>query len=225
MSFVPYRFFRFSRKLQPFDSPQLDVLAERMGVLRQLDRKHRYFLSSRGYSAFSFPGGIAFGRAFWNAIDDGERLAIAAHEFSHIKSRDMEKRFLRIVLPPVVVTLAVMIPLITLWVNDLPDSETLLAFIVVAVGTAALYSSTYTTTSLLGASWRRRMELSCDEDAARFTNGEDLIRALSLWHDAADRVGKKNIRTRIQGRFYPSLAERAAAVRAVTRAQSPGSLS
>ena len=62
MSQLTYRYIKFRRMLEPFDSPQLDDLAQRMDVFNRLNKKQRYFLSRRTHSAFSFPGGIAFGK-------------------------------------------------------------------------------------------------------------------------------------------------------------------
>ncbi len=210
MSFLAYRFLRFRRKLEPFDSPQLDELAERMGVLNRLNRKQRYFFARRAYSAFSFPGGVAFGRWYWNKLDDGERMAIAAHEFSHIKSNDGVRRFLRIPLPSLAVTLALMITISS--VLPYSASAAVLEEVGVGVATVLIFVLSSTFLSLINAHWRRRTELNCDADAARYVNGEDLIRALSLWESAISEKTRKAMRYRIQTRFYPTLAERTEAI-------------
>ena len=212
MSFIISRYLRFARRLESFDSPQLDALAERMGVLGRLNRKQRFFLSKRGYSAFSFPGGVGFGRAYWEHLDEAERMAIAAHEFSHIRSNDLLRRFLRMVLPPAAVTLGVMIPLVS-WTNALPDSVFPVVLLFVAVATVALYTSTYALVALLNAPWRRRVEMKCDVVAAKYTDGEALIRALSLWEGAVSGKARRTVRHRFLSRNYPSLAERAEAIR------------
>lgn len=206
------RFIRFTRKLEPFDSLQLDDLAQRMGVMSRLDREQRYFLSRRAYSAFSFPGGIAFGRWYWNSLDDPERLAIAAHEFSHIKSNDGIKRFARIGLPSLVATLAIMITVS--YSLAYSASVATLDLVAVALGTALTFTLSFTVVGLVNAPWRRRIELKCDIEAAKNANGEDLIRALSLWEGAVSEKAKKTTRYRILSRYYPTLAERSKAIRA-----------
>ena len=214
MSFLAYHIIRSRRKLEPFDSPQLDELAERMGVLNRLNKKQRYFFSRRAYSAFSFPGGIAFGKWYWNSLDDGERTAIAAHEFSHIKSNDGIRRFLRIALPSLVITLAIMVAIS----SALPYSTSvfLLEGVGVGIGTVLVFVLSYTLLALVNAPWRRRTELNCDADAAKYANGEDLIRALTLWESAISEKGRKTMRYRIVSRYYPTLAQRAETIRVTT---------
>jgi Zn-dependent protease with chaperone function len=212
LSSLANRFVRFRRKLEPFDSPQLDELAERMGVLRRLNKKQRYFFSRRDYSAFSFPGGIAFGKWYWDSLDDGERMAIAAHEFSHIRSNDGVRRFLRIALPSLVVTLAIMIAVS----SELPYSASaaVLEGAGVGIGTVLVFALSFTLLSLINAPWRRRTELDCDADAAKYANGEDLIRALSFWESAISEKARKTMRYRILSRYYPTLAQRTERIRA-----------
>jgi Zn-dependent protease with chaperone function len=213
LSFLAYRIVRSRRRLEPFDSPQLDELAERMGVLKRLNKKQRYFFSRRTYSAFSFPGGIAFGKWYWDSLDDGERTAIAAHEFSHIKSNDGVKRFLRIALPSLVITLAIMIAISS--ILPYTASAFVLEGVGVGMGTVLVFMLSYTLLSLINAPWRRRTELDCDADAAKYANGEDLIRALFFWESVISQKVRKTIRYRILSRYYPTLAQRTEAIRAV----------
>lgn len=212
LSSLAYRFLRLRRRLEPFDSPQLDELAKRMGVLNRLNKKQRYFFSRRPYSAFSFPGGIAFGKWYWDSLDDGERMAIAAHEFSHIKSKDGIRRFLRIGMPSFVITLAIMIAIAS--ILPYSASAAVLEDAGVALGTAFVFVCVFTLTSLINAPWRRRTELNCDADAAKYANGEDLIRALSLWESVIGEKARKTIRYRILSRYYPTLAQRTETIRA-----------
>lgn len=212
MSFLAYRLVRSRRKLEPFDSPQLDELAGRMGVLRRLNKKQRYFFSPRAYSAFSFPGGIAFGKWYWDSLGDGQRMAIAAHEFSHIKSNDGIRRFLRIALPSLVVTLAIMITIS--FVLPYSASLAVLEGVGIGVGTVLVFMSSYTLLSLINAPWRRRTELRCDADAAKYAEGEDLIGALSLWEGMISEKARKTMRYRILSRYYPTLAQRTETIRA-----------
>lgn len=211
MSFLAYEYIKLSRKLEPFKSPQLDELAERMSVLSRLNGKQRYFLSKRAYSAFSFPGGIAFGKWYWSNLDDGERLAIAAHEFSHIKSNDGIRRFWRIALPSLVVTLVVMLTVASVLVYS--PSMTTFALVGVALGTALTFACSFVLMSSINAGWRRSMELDCDIEAAKYTNGEDLIHALSLWDSVISDKTRKTLQYRILSSLYPTLSERAQAIR------------
>jgi len=215
LSFLTYRFLRFSRRLEPFDSPQLDELAGRMGVVRRLNGRERYFLSSRGYSAFSFPGGIAFGKGYWDHLGEGERLAIAAHEFSHIRSNDAMTRFLRIGLPSLALALAIMLGISSVLIYGPSNSVDTLELAGVTLGTVLVFLCSYTLMNLVNAPWRRRMELRCDTEAAKYTNGEDLIRALSLWQGAISEKAQRTFRYRIQSRSYPTLEDRVRAIRAV----------
>lgn len=211
---MTYRYIRFSRRLEPFESPQLDELARRMGVLSRLNRKQRYFLSRRTYSAFSFPGGVAFGSWYWNSLEDGERMAIAAHEFSHIRSNDMIRRFWRIAVPSLVVTLVIMLAVSSMLVYG--PSIAIFALPGLALGTVLTFVCSFMILGSINAGWRRSMEMRCDIDASKYANGEDLIHTLSLWEGAISEKVKKTIRYRILSRFYPTLAERTQAIRAAT---------
>lgn len=211
MSFFAYHYIKFVRRLESFGSAQLDELAGRMGVLDRLDKRNRYFFAKSRYSAFSFPGGIAFGKAYWSNLADGQRMAIAAHEFSHIKNDDMRKRQARILLPGLVIVAAFAL----FWVYYL------LPFMVNSIGLAmlglislvVLLSASLLLVGIFSAPWRRRTELRCDMEAARYVDGEDLISALELWEGEVSRKGRRKMRYRIQSGFYPPLTERVEVIR------------
>jgi Zn-dependent protease with chaperone function len=185
-----------------------------MEVIQHLNTKQRYFFSRRAYSAFSFPGGVTFGKWYWNNLNDGERMAIAAHEFSHIRSNDVIKRFLRVAMPSFVATLAIMITISSMLPYN--TSMALLEGVGVGVATIIVFTLSYSLLSVINAPWRRRTELNCDADAAKYTNGEDLIRALSFWENAVSEKARRTTRYKIQSIYYPSLAERVDTIRAAT---------
>jgi Zn-dependent protease with chaperone function len=221
MSYVAYRYIRFARRLEPFDSAELDELAGRMGVLGKLNRRQRYFFARSRYSAFSFPGGVAYGKAYWNSLDAGERIAIGAHEFSHMRNDDVRKRQVRILLPG----LAIMIILASVWIYYiLPYMAD--SVLLAAVGLVSLVLALSGSLLLLGAlnaPWRRRTELNCDIEAARYADGEDLISALELWEGGVSQKARRKMRYRVQSSFYPSLSQRVEAIRKASMTTGGGS--
>ncbi|MGA2664367.1 MAG: M48 family metalloprotease [Nitrososphaerales archaeon] len=217
-----YLYFRFRLRLVPFSSALLDSVADRMGVSGLLKGKEeRYFLSGRGVSGLCFAGRIVFGGAYWSRLDDAERSAVAAHEFVHIRSRDAKRRLVRVVLPGVAVTGAFTWAW-TYYPLPLPSGIVgYLLFVPVVVAPIVVLLCSYVISTLLNAPWLRRMELRCDVEAARdgVDDGEALVRALEVWEGMIGNT-RRSLRYRWLSRSYPTLAERAAAIRRVTGADS-----
>src|SRR5208283_4610773 len=90
------------------DSSPFDELAQRMGALPFMhDKRGRYFLSKARISAVTLGSMVFFGAAYWSHLDDDERLAIAAHEFVHIRSVDSMNKARRVLLPAVIIAGAI----------------------------------------------------------------------------------------------------------------------
>jgi Zn-dependent protease with chaperone function len=92
-------------KAKPFQSESLDQLAEVMKVIKILKKNNL----DRYYNApFLRQGGMASsGRLFFDAkylekLLPDEKLAVAAHEFTHLNRRHGLKKFVRLQLPAMI---------------------------------------------------------------------------------------------------------------------------
>lgn len=159
-----------------FDSPPLDQLAERMGAISRLnDSRGRYFLTEAKISALNFGTAILLGSEFWSRLNEDQRLGIVAHEFVHVRSPELKRRVIRLLLP----SLALAGAFFSWWVYSFRDYLLpgvlpgvlvfggLFALIFFVIG---LFASTQ-----LNAGWNRRNEIRCDVEAASYVDGEALI--------------------------------------------------
>jgi Zn-dependent protease with chaperone function len=168
---------------RPFKSLELDSLAESMGVSDHLssDAGERYFLTKTNVSALSFGNKLLFGGRYYSNLTDGQRLAVAAHEFGHVLGDGGERRR-RLVAPAVAVSvlLALAVSVGTGSILALMFASLLGLIGAIAVG-SAIDSDRYL-----------RHEMSCDKLAASFADGEALVQAIhaaeSLQNASAKRL-------------------------------------
>ena len=164
-------YLRLFLKAKPFLSPNLDSLAETMGVSGHLssDLGERYFLTKTNMAALSFGNKVLFGEKFYSNLTDGQRRAVTAHEFGHVLE-DGGERKKRLVAPAIAVSL-----LMAFAVSIASGSLVLLmlASVLGFVAAAALLSS-------LDSDHYLRHEMRCDRMAASFANGRALVEAIHV---------------------------------------------
>jgi Zn-dependent protease with chaperone function len=176
-----------------------------MNVLPLLSRnpQERYFTTNARVAALSFGNKIVFGRRYYSILAQNERLATCAHEFAHVLDKDNKKwRF-------VALSLAIS------W---------LLAIVTFVGSHAALMTETAFAFGFLGSisafSWadaerNRQKELKCDQLAAYFVGGEDLITSIRVAESFLKSKSKQVLPTLKGPQTYPTLTERAEAIRKV----------
>jgi Zn-dependent protease with chaperone function len=199
----------------PFQSEPLDTLAEAMQVTRILKKSKlkRYYKVN-----FLRAGGLAYiDRIFLDAkyldlLTPEELLAVGTHEFTHIKERHGEKRFLRTYVPSLAIACA---------------SGFVAFFDYTSIRTLPVFANTGATLSAFGlatlsfffaliaflyvnAKWNRCQETKCDLSAE---NGEAMISALIKLDNLRGQKKPKSPLSRFLPHFYPKLDERITAIR------------
>ena len=201
-------------RLTAFDSPELDALADRMGASRFLwsDVHRRYFKTQKGILASTTGRAVRFGAVLYEMMTPEQRLAVAGHEFVHVRERDPLHNFVYLRLPPLVVWAAVWI-----WAFFQPDPWFEILILLLYTPVAVFYGPFWL--KLLAAKHFREVELRCDSVAAQYIDGEALISALQLSDSMFNPPSVKNTRRyRNLSKLYPTLEERAEAIRRSTAA-------
>ena len=165
--------------------------------------RDRVFFDSRGY----------------DMLTDPQRLAVAAHELTHIGRQDPGHQQKHVTIPAYLAWGLSFLLYFELMVRALPPGLPSGAWSVVAM--LAFVASLFTWLACLvvlllaNGGWRRAAELRCDLEAASFTSGEDMTAALWVQENLLSPGLKKSVRYRINSRLfpYPSLQEREEAIR------------
>lgn len=199
-----------------FASDDLDALAERMDVSRLMSkdrRKDRYFITSaKSVTAANLGNKVVFGRSYYDRLSQQERVAVSAHEFAHMLSKDKNRR--RNVVSAILVLSAVA----ALTVHLFSSSSVLpaeCAFCASFLASMAIVSSK-------DAERSRIQEITCDSVAVGFVGAEHLLRSIRVAGAMVSRRSKflslVSLRT-TRGRnivendnFDPLIEERATAL-------------
>jgi len=165
-------YLRFFLGAKAFRSSELDSLAERMSVSDHLSANagERYFLTkAKNAAALSVGSKILFGERYYSSLTDGQRLALAAHEFGHVLGDGGERRK-RVAVPLVAVS---MLMSLTVFLGTGSAialmCATALAFVAAAVARSTLGSAHYL-----------KHEMSCDRLATSFVDEEALVKAIHV---------------------------------------------
>jgi Peptidase family M48 len=117
-----------------------------------------------------------------------QRVAIAAHEFVHVRERDNRYDRLYSRLPPALVWVA-----IGVWALSQADPSSGIVLLIVAIPLAFIYAPFWL--KVAAAKHYRERELRCDMVAAQYVDGEALISALSLADPILNPPGVRDTRT------------------------------
>jgi Zn-dependent protease with chaperone function len=156
---------------KPFESTELDLLAERMNVSGLLsgDAGERYFLTKANAAALCLGNKVLFGESYYSSLTERQRLAVAAHEFGHVLG-DGAQRMKRLVAP------AVAVPALMALAVFLGTGSAVALVCASALGliTAAAARSFSNSEHYL------KHEMSCDLLAASFADEEALVEAIHV---------------------------------------------
>lgn len=196
-------------KAKPFQSESLDQLAEVMKVTKILRKSNldRYynarFLSSGG---MGFSGRVFFDSNYLGNLLPDEVLAVGAHEFTHLNRRHGLKKFVRLILPAIIIGALVGGTAFSNFelIDSLPFLKSLGktwsglglgAFSVLVAMTASTY---------INAKWLRKQETDCDLSSVAFLKGEHMVSALIKLNN----IRPRRIESRLIPKIYPTLEER-----------------
>jgi hypothetical protein len=154
-----------------FKSSELDSLAESMSVSSRLssDAGERYFLTKTNVAALSFGNKLLFGARYYSTLTEGQRLAVAAHEFGHVLG-DGGERMRRLVFPAVAISVLFALAVVV------GTGSTLALIFASALG----FTGAVAALSTIDSDHYLKHEMSCDKLAASFADGEALVQAIHV---------------------------------------------
>jgi Zn-dependent protease with chaperone function len=154
-----------------FKSSELDSLAENMSVSSRLSSNagERYFLTKTNVAAFSFGNKLLFGARYYSSLTEGQRLAVAAHEFGHVLG-DGGERMRRLVVPALAVSVLFALAVVV-------GTGSILALMFAA---ALGFTGAVAAFSTADSDHYLKHEMSCDKLAASFADGEALVQAIHV---------------------------------------------
>ncbi len=168
---------------KPFESAEMDSLAEKMNVSGQMSKStgQRYFLARSNLSALSIGNKLLFGARYYSKLTEKQRLAVAAHEFGHLLGKDGEDRRKRVVAPAAFVSFVFSASSFAMSRSVLFLECTLIAAFLLSTSFFSLvYSRRY-----------HKQEMHSDELAASFVDGEALVEAIHAAEVVAAETKKR----------------------------------
>ena len=200
----------FRSRRTSFASPELDSLAQRMGAEPYLvsNRAKRYFKVRGLPGAASSKNRVFFGAEIYERFTEGKRLAVAAHEFVHIRERDTRYRFRHQALPDdAVLLVAVLVFGIAI------ETQFMFAALVVLLGSAFSFPALQVVLYWANSKTYREMELRCDREAIKFVDAQDLIDVLKESRALIPPRLRRGLRYKLASWAYPDIDERYEAIR------------
>lgn len=198
-------------KARAFPSESLDNLADAMQVTKILraSKVERYFsVGFLSVGGMAFLDRIFFDSRFLQVLLPDELLAVAAHEFTHIKKRHGTKKFFRLTAPAAIigVLMGLLVFLNFASIDSIPLVGSLgkvVSSLLVAVffGFFALVAGLY-----VNAKWLRQLETECDLSSVKFLNGEPMIQALIKLNTLRPRTMPRI--ERLLPKVYPTIEQR-----------------
>ena len=201
-------YIRVWYRARPFESLELDALAERIGILTMLSpsRNKRYFLSKWRTAGNTILNRIVFGERYWAMLTAEEQLAVCAHEFIHVRERDSHWKLAHTGLPSVAAALVVAFA-----VSYALGRLALVSVFLAVLAWILLLSVTFS----LNLGNLRRMELRCDTEAAKFVDPTSLVASLQIADSLISPKVKEGRTYKRLSRSYPTIEERIKAIQSV----------
>ena len=150
-------------------------------TLLRVGKLERYFnVGFLAVGGMAFLDRIFFDSRFLQVLLPDELLAVASHEFTHLKKRHGTKKFFRLTVPAATVGILIgvsvsfnfstvtLLPIIGSLGNVISSLLSAIFF-----GFLALVAGLY-----INAKWLRQKETECDLSSVKFLNGEPMIAAL-----------------------------------------------
>jgi Zn-dependent protease with chaperone function len=170
-------------KANSFPSESLDKLADAMQVTKILRAKklERYFnVGFLAVGGMAFLDRIFFDSRFLQVLLPDELLAVAAHEFTHLKKKHGTKKFFRVTVPATIV--GILMGLLVFFNFSIFTTIPVVGSLgnIVFGLLAALFLGFFTLVAglYINAKWLRQQETECDLSSVEFLNGEPMIQAL-----------------------------------------------
>ena len=198
-------------KASPFPSESLDNLAEAMQVTKIVRAKklERYYnVSFLAVGGMAFMDRIFFDNRFLQVLLPDELLAVAAHEFTHLKKKHGTEKFFRLTAPAVIV--GALMGLLAFFnfsiITTIPVVGSLGNIIFGLL--AAIFFGFFTLVAALyiNAKWLRQQETECDLSSVKFLNGEPMVQALIKLNNL--RPGRMPRLERWLPKVYPTIEQR-----------------
>ena len=215
---------------KPFISNDFDSLAVKMSALQMMknDPADRWFKvrTLGGALATSSRDWVFFDSRGYDALSEQQRLAVAAHELTHIRARDADHQRRHVAFPGYVIWgtsfVLTSAQIFAVLPTGLPMGARLIVIILGFVASFFIWIVCLIILLLLNGRWRKAAELRCDLVAASVTSGEDMIAALGAQEALLSPELRKSLRYRVNNRLfpYPSFRERVEAIRACGSASS-----
>ncbi len=198
-------------KAKSFQSESLDELAEAMQVNKilkrsKLDRYYRARFLLQGGMAFS--DRIFFDAKYLETLLPDEVLAVGAHEFTHLNQRHGIKKFLRLILPPLIIGIIVGLIIFfnfaligsILFVKDWGKIES-----IILTGFLSFFIA-YLAGLYINAKWCRQQETNCDLSSVKFLKSDVMLSSLIKLNNLRPR--KMALLDRLLPKLYPTLEQR-----------------
>ena len=175
----------------------------------KVNKLERYFnVGFLAVGGMAFLDRIFFDSRFLQVLLPDELLAVAAHEFNHLKKRHGTKKFFRLTFPAAIIgvlmgllvffnfSLVAPIPIVGSLGNVFSG-----LFAAIFFGFLALVAGLY-----INAKWLRELETECDLSSVKFLNGEPMIQALIKLNNLRPR---RMLRLeRLLPKIYPTIEQR-----------------
>ncbi len=175
----------------------------------KVGKLERYFnVGFLAVGGMAFLDRIFFDSRFLQVLLPDELLAVAAHEFNHLKKRHGTKKFFRLTVPATIVGILIgllvffnfsmftPIPIVGSLGNVISGLFAAIFFVFLALVTG-LY---------INAKWLRKLETECDLSSVKFLNGEPMIQALIKLNTLRPRRMPRL--ERLLPKIYPTIEQR-----------------
>ena len=188
-------------KDKPFQSESLDALAEVMHVKKVLKKSKfdRYYKTRTLCGGLSFLDRVFFDAKYFEMLLPDEVLVVGAHVFTHLNRRHGLQKFVRLILPAIII--GALVGILAFFnfelIDFLPFLDSLGKVWSGLVAGAFSVLVTMTASTYINAKWLRKQETDCDLSSVEFLNGESMVSALIKLNEIRPN--------RIQSRIIPKL--------------------
>jgi Zn-dependent protease with chaperone function len=198
-------------KASSFPSESLDNLADAMQVneiLRAKKSERYYNVGFLAVGGMAFLDRIFFDNRFLQVLFPDELLAVAAHEFTHLKKKHGTKKFFRVTVPAVIV--GILMGLLVFFNFSIFTTIPVVGSLgkIVFGLFSALFFGFFTLVSglYINAKWLRQQETECDLSSVEFLNGDSMIQALIKLNNL--RLRRMPRLERWLPKVYPTIEQR-----------------
>jgi len=176
-------------------------------ILRANKLERYYNVGFLAVGGMAFLDRVFFDSKYLQILHPDELLAVAAHEFTHLKKRHGTKKFFRLTAPASII--GILIGLEVFFNFALITSIPIIGSLgnLVSGLLAAIFSGFFTLVAglYLNAKWLRSLETECDLSSVEFLNGDPMIQALIKLNNLRPRM---MLLERLLPKVYPTIDQR-----------------